>query len=78
MAFYIVHKANPYFKNGTIIELFEHGFQEVVMEQVGNRLQAVDNVGLVHLERLVKPFCIKMLKNGFDKPGLRTRKTEYA
>ena len=78
MAFYMVHKRNPYFKNGTIIELFEDGFQEAVMEERDNRLTCVGNTGLIKPEREVKPYCIKMLRVGFDKPGLRTRKTEYA
>lgn len=78
MAFYMVHKRNPYFKNGVMIELFEHGFQECVVEKIDNHTKVIGNKGLVHLERSVKPFCIKILKSGLDKPGLRTRKTEYA
>lgn len=78
MAFYMVHKRNPYFPNGCMIELFTHGFQKCKVIKVGNRTKVVGNEGLVHLERVVKPFCIKILNKGFDKPGLRTRKTEYA
>lgn len=77
MAFYMVHKRNPYFKPGTMIELFEHGFQECIVEKEGHRVKVVGNKGLVMPEREVKPYCIKILRKGFDKPGLR-RKTEYA
>lgn len=73
MSYYMVHKHNPYFKNGTIIELFEDGFQECVMRQVGNRLQCVGNTGLLKPEAPVLPFCIKMLKKGFDDPKLRKK-----
>lgn len=75
MAFYVIHKCNPYFKNGAIVELFEHGFQEAVMVQEGSRLKCTGNKGILHLESVIKPFCIKMLSKGFDKPGLRTKKS---
>lgn len=73
MSYYMVHKPNPYFKNGTIIELFEDGFQECIMKQVGNNLQCVGNTGLLKPEPSVMPFCIKMLKRGFDDPKLRRK-----
>lgn len=75
MAYYMIHKRNPYFKNGAIIELFEHGFQEAAMVEENGRLRCTGNKGLVHLESIIKPFCIKMLKSGFDKPGLRSKKS---
>ena len=77
MAFYMVHKKNPYFKQGTMIELFTDGFQECVTEVVDNRVKVVGNKGLFMPEREVKPYCMKILKRGLDKPSLR-RKTEYA
>jgi len=73
MSQYIVNKANPYFKNGAIIELFEDGFQECVMEQVGHRLSCIGHTGLVKPEPAVLPFCIKMLRRGFDDPKLRRK-----
>lgn len=75
MAYYMIHKRNPYFRNGAIIELFEHGFQEAVMVTEGHRLRCTGNIGLVYPEALLKSFCIKMLRKGFDKPGLRTKKS---
>lgn len=72
MALYIVHKKNPYFPNGTVIELFEHGFQKAKVTAEG---KVVGNEGLVHLESAVKPYCMKMLNRGLDKPELRTRKS---
>ena len=73
MSYYIVHKANPYFKNSTIIELFEDGFQECVMEQVGHHQRCVGVTGLVKPEIKVMPYCIKMLRRGFDDPKLRKK-----
>lgn len=70
MSRYIVHKANPYFKNGAIIELFEDGFQECVVDSTGN---VVGNKGLLMPEREVFPYCIKMLSKGFDDPKLRRK-----
>jgi hypothetical protein len=73
MAYYIVHKANPYFKNGVIIELFEDGFQECEMVEEAGRLRCVGNKGLIYPEREVFPYCIKMLRRGFDDPKLRRK-----
>ena len=73
MSIYMVHKKNPYFKNGAIIKLFEDGFQECVMKQVGHRLQCTGYTGLFKPEPAVKPFCIKMLSRGFDDPKLRQK-----
>lgn len=73
MAQYIVHKRNPYFKNGAIIELFEDGFQECEMVQRGHRLECIGHKGLVKPEAPVLPFCIKMLRRGFDDPKLRRK-----
>lgn len=74
MSLYIVHKRNPYFKNGTIIELFEDGFQECIMSdrRTGNQT-AVSHKGLILPEEDVMPYCIKMLNRGFDDPKLRRR-----
>lgn len=71
---YIVHKANPYFKNGLILELFTDGFMEAVLDSTG---KLIGNRGLMLPEIKVKPFVMRMLTKGLDKPGLRTRKTEY-
>ena len=68
MALYIVHKANPYFPNGAIIELFEDGFQRAKVDSNG---QVIGNEGLIIPENDVLPFCMKMLKRGLDKPELR-------
>jgi hypothetical protein len=73
MAYYIVHKRNPFFKNGTIIELLEDGFQACEMVERDNRLTCVGNVGLIYPEREVFPYCIKMLRKGFDDPKLRRK-----
>ncbi len=77
MAYYIVHKRNPYFKNGTIIELFEDGFQECVMEESGNRLTCVGNTGLMKPVDPMLPYCIKMLRAGFDDPKLRRKENKF-
>lgn len=73
----MVHKRNPYFKNGTIIELFSDGFQECVMETVANRMRCVGNTGLVKPESEVLPYCIKMLRVGFDDPKLRRKSGKF-
>lgn len=74
MALYMVHKRNPYFKNGTIIELFEDGFQECVMCERRTGMQyAKTHKGLILPEEDIMPFCIKMLDRGFDDPKLRRR-----
>ena len=78
MAYYIVHKANPYFKNGTIIELFDDGFQECIMEQKDNVLTCVGNTGLVIPELDVFPYCILMLRKGFDDPKLRRKSGQHS
>lgn len=73
MSLYIVHKPNPYFKNGAIIELFEDGFQECEMVTQNNRMRCVGHTGLIKPEPSVIPFCIKMLRKGFDDPKLRRK-----
>lgn len=70
MSLYIVHKANPYFPNGAIIELYEDGFQECVVDATG---KVVGNKGLFMPERAVFPYCMKMLSKGLDKPALRRK-----
>lgn len=70
MAFYVVHKANPFFKNGAIIELFEDGFQECVVDATG---RITGNTGLLMPEQEVLPFCVKMLRRGYDDPKLRKK-----
>ena len=74
MALYIVHKANPYFKSGVVIELLEDGFQECVLRknEEGN-LYPVTHTGLILPEEDIIPFCIKMLNRGFDDPKLRRK-----
>lgn len=71
MSLFIVHKRNPYFKNGAILELFEDGFQEAVVEERDHRLHVIKNVGLIIPERDVKPYCMQILRRGLDKPALR-------
>jgi hypothetical protein len=71
MSYYIVHKRNPYFKQGTVIELFEDGFQECIMVTENHRMRCVGNKGLIIPERDVFPYCILMLRKGFDDPKLR-------
>jgi hypothetical protein len=73
MSLYIVHKRNPYFKPGTIIELFTDGFQEAITERVNHRLSVTGNKGLFYPQREVMPYCVRLLKRGFDKPGLRRK-----
>lgn len=78
MAYYMVHKRNPYFKNGTIIELFDDGFQECIMETENNRMRCVGNTGLIKPELEVFPFCILMLRAGFDDPKLRRKSGQHS
>ena len=77
MSYYIVHKRNPYFKQGVQIELFTDGFQECVMEQVGHRTRCVGVTGLVKPEAKVMPYCIKLLRRGFDDPKLRKKSGRF-
>lgn len=71
MSLYIVHKANPYYGNGTILKLLTDGFQRAKVTESG-RVVGVE--GILIPEELVKPFCIKMLNRGFDDPKLRRKK----
>jgi len=75
MAYYMVHKRNPYFRTGTQIELFTHGFEACLTEVKNNIVTVIGNTGFIYPEADVKPYCIKMLRKGFDKPGLRTEKS---
>ena len=77
MSYYIVNKKNPYFKQGAIIELFSDGFQECIMEMTDNRLTCVGNTGLLKPEPPVMPYCIKMLRKGFDDPKLRRKSGKF-
>jgi len=75
MALYIIHKRNPYFKPGVVIELLEDGFQECILKEnkeTGN-LDPITHTGLIHAEELIMPFCMKMLSWGFDDPKLRRK-----
>lgn len=73
MSLYIVHKANPYFPNETILELFEDGFQKA---KVNERGQVTGNEGLIIPEKDVLPYCMKLLQRGLDKPELRKPRHE--
>ncbi len=73
MSLYIVNKRNPFFKNGTVIELFEDGFQECEMGVEDNRMSCKGHTGLIKPEREVKPYCIRILRRGFDDPKLRRK-----
>lgn len=75
MALYIVHKRNPYYENGVVIELLEHGFQECILRlnEVTGNLDPVNHKGLVHAEEMIMPFCMKMLNRGLDDPKLRQK-----
>lgn len=75
MAYYMVHKRNPYFPCGTVLELFTDGFQEAVFTMVGHRMRCTGNKGIIMPEIKVKPFCMKMLRKGLDKVSLRTSKS---
>lgn len=77
MAYYMVHKRNPYFKQGAIIELFEDGFQECEMVTENHRMRCVGNTGVMVPELPVLPFCIKMLRKGFDDPKLRRKNARF-
>lgn len=79
MSLYIVHKKNPFFANGLTIELFTQGFQECILEDIPgtHRTKVIGTTGLFMPEREVKPYCMKLLNRGLDKPMLRTRRTEY-
>lgn len=70
MSLYIIHKANPYYKNGTILKLLTDGFQVAKLNSQG---QYIGTEGLIMPEELVIPFCIKMLNRGFDDPKLRRK-----
>jgi len=72
MALYICYKKNPWIKQGAIYELFEDGFQEVQLDLTG---KPIGNKGIILPEADIKPYVIKMLNKGFDKPELRTRKS---
>lgn len=75
MALYIVHKRNPYFRNGVVIELLEDGFQECVlrMNAETGHLDPVTHTGLIYAEEMIMPFCMKMLNRGLDDPKLRRK-----
>ncbi len=75
MALYIIHKRNPYFKPGVVIELLEDGFQECVLKEnlETGHLDPVTHEGLIHAEELIMPFCMKMLNWGLDDPKLRRK-----
>ena len=70
MSLYIVHRRNPYFKTGTVLDLFEDGFQECILNAAG---KVFGNRGLLHNEEQMMPFCMKMLSKGFDDPKLRRK-----
>jgi hypothetical protein len=70
MSLYIVAKANPYLAGGTVLELLDDGFQKVKLDSKG---KVVGHEGLVFLEEMLMPFCIRMLNKGFDDPKLRRK-----
>lgn len=67
MALYIVRKANPYYPTGTWVECFEQGCQKAVVKTVNNRLEVVDNEGILLPLQQLKPFLMKPAKWGLDK-----------
>jgi len=75
MALYIVSKANPYFRNGEILELLEDGFQRCVLVKnpLTGREEPRNHEGLIMPEEDIMPFVIKMLNKGFDDPKLRRK-----
>ena len=71
MSLWVAIKRNAYVKPGTYLELFEDGFQKAMVKQVGNRLEVTGNAGLILPERELKPFVMRVLNRGLDKPDLR-------
>lgn len=70
MAIYAVVRANPYFKQGTTIECFDHGCQKVSYEQKGSYAKPINNEGVAIPLDVMRPFVMKVLKKGLDK-GVR-------
>lgn len=67
MSLYAVVKRNPFVKLNAYYEKFDEGWQQAVVEQVGNRINVIGNKGFMLPDKMVKPFVMRILTRGLDK-----------
>lgn len=67
MKLFVVRCPNDYFKAGAYVEKTDDGYQEVEMEQSGNRLQFVRNKGLIFNHHSIPKALQPIMARGFRR-----------
>jgi len=68
---YIVHKKNPFVKQGKFVRWFQEGYEECVVESPKGKLKIIGYTGLVIAHSDLDPFITAIKRRGLDRGAAR-------